>query len=462
MKHLNTHDLFAGIDKHTPFKNDVVVWLGLRAGDYKSISFAYPDSIASTRFGKDTITIAKQYDFLSVEQYTKTRTDSSLDELHPYIGEFLEKFKNNRVHLICYHSTLSLEAILSKFPNINLLNPSAELKNKLDKKSYVRKELKKVGVNIIPGYEDKLNNGSFEFAIQKYGLPFFVQFDDSASGSGSYLIEDSNTFKSLAKNLEGNKAIFMKFIEGKSLNMNIVRTKNFTILSEPSFQIIGDLDCTVRKFGYCGNDFNVQNKLSEEEIKGIKNIALKVGEWVGRQGYRGLFGIDFMSDGKNVYFTEINPRFQGSTALLVDQQLRCGRVPLTLFHLAPYLDGVSIDPYSIEDYNKIKYLDASQILLHNTLGGDCTMTSSLSPGRYLFRNGNLKYLGEGNMLSDVKSTDEIVVAGDIPIEGTKILRDSDEICRIYSHKDVMDKEGRILNSYGKSLVNVISSHLNST
>jgi hypothetical protein len=274
------------------------------------------------------------------------------------------------------------------------------------------------------------------------------------------MVNYEEDYEKILNQNQGKKAVFMKFIEGRNLAMNAVRTNYYTILSDPAFQILGDPLCTNRRFGYCGNDFNIESRISEEEISGMVDIVNKVGDWVGELGFRGLFGIDFVSDGKNVYFAEINPRFTGSTSFLTDQQMEIGKIPLTLFHLVPYLDGITIDENFLSAYNQIKpEIRASQVLLHNTLGRDAILEYSLKPGRYLFQSGNIDYLGPGNFLSDTKSKDEIVVSCDLPLDGTIILNDSDEICRVYTHEPVLDKEGRAMNDYGKSLVNAVSNKL---
>jgi hypothetical protein len=302
-------------------------------------------------------------------------------------------------------------------------------------------------------------NEQFERLARKLEFPFVLQLDDSNSGSGTYLIENFSDFYEVCSKNLGKNAIFSKYVEGKSMNINAVRTRNFVILSEPSLQIIGEKSCTPRRFGYCGNDFNIGSKISEEQLKEIFETTKKIGNWLGSIGYYGIFGIDFIVDDRDVYFTEINPRFQGSTSLLVDRQHECKKIPLSFFHIVPYLDGLSVDERFVHEYNKdIRPLNVSQILLHNLSGEDVTLKSSLLPGRYAFENGNLHYLGKANYLSETKTYDEIVIAGELPVDGTKILKDSDEICRIYSYKEVVDKNGK-LNDYGKNLAKAVYSKL---
>ncbi|MEM4625397.1 MAG: ATP-grasp domain-containing protein [Candidatus Pacearchaeota archaeon] len=457
LSYVNIPELFESIDKHTSFKEDIVVWLGLRASDYNSISFLYPDAIASTRYGKDSINIEKKYKLVSTEKNTKVRTDSDIEELAPYVNELFKSFDNNETYLVCYHSSRFLENLVKNYPNVHILNSPAYLKSLLDKKRYVRKQLQSRDVRIIPGIEGIISADNLDDVAKKFKFPFFVQFDNSASGSGSYKVNNSSDFNDLIHNYKNTKATFMKFIEGKSLNINAVQTNNFTILGEPSLQIIGAPELTSRQFGYCGNDFNISSKISEEELKQIFDITYKVGKWIGELGYRGMFGVDFISNGEEVYFTEINPRFQGSTSLLIDRQNELGKIPLSFFHLVPFLDGLTIEPNLVRDYNEDQSpLNVSQLLLHNTSGRDLILDYSINPGRYLFEDDNLIYQGPAQYLSDTKSYDEILIAGDVPVHGTRVLRDSDEICRIYTYKEVLDKDGKTLNNFAKKLINKIN------
>jgi hypothetical protein len=427
-------ELFTGLDRYTPFRNGVVAWFnfnpryfGLSSRDYKATDIIYPDESVET---------------------------NSSDKPQPHVYEFLSAFESQPVYLVSYCSTEYLEDAVSGFPNVRILNNPARLKDRLDKKSYVRRELQKCGMRLIEGHEARVNENCYKESAGRYGLPFFVQFDDVAGGSGSYLVSDRDDFHKVLESHRGETAVFMRFVEGRSLNMNAVRTDGHTVLSEPSFQIIGDPRCTTRRFGYCGNDFNVGSKLSDEEIQAMRDIASKAGEWLGEQGYRGAFGVDFISCGDGVYFNEINPRFQGSTSLLTRRQIDRGKVPLTFFHFLPYF-GLDASPESARDYNKFNPgLSASQILLYNMLGGDAVVRASPLPGRYKFDGRTLTRVGKEVSLSDIKS-DEIILASDIPFDGTTLLRDADEIGRIYTREEVLDRNGMQLNRYGRNLVEAV-------
>ncbi|HRZ86098.1 MAG TPA: ATP-grasp domain-containing protein [Candidatus Paceibacterota bacterium] len=456
---LNIQELFGSIEKHTSFKDDAVVWLGLRAGDFSLISFIYPDGIASTRYGQESLKLENKYHILSTEKNTKIRTDSDLNELEPEIEEYLKSFGDHPTHLVCYHSTPFLEKAVQKYPNINILNPPARLKFYLDQKTEVRKKLKSRGVKVIPGIEQKFSYKDFDNLALSLGLPFVVSFDNSAAGYGVKLINDVSDFLEIPESNNLRDASFMKYIDGKSMSMSSVRTLDHVIFSEPSIQIIGQKECTKNTFGWCGNDFNISNKISYEEIEKMKDMSKKIGNWLGEIGYYGIYGVDFISDEEEVYFTELNPRFLGTSSLLVDRQTEIGKIPLSFFHLVPFLNGASLNDVDfVNEYNKITHpLNVSQLVLHNLTGKDCIIESSLLPGRYSFEEGRLIYLGPETCLSSTKSYDEIVVTGDVPVDGTKVLRNADELCKILTYNESLDDNCITLNPYIESLVNTVYS-----
>ena len=460
MRNKNFHRFYERIEENPPFKENLVIWIGLRASDNSLIRFMKPEMVISTHHSKDCSFMEERLPVFSSEKDVKMRTDSNLSDLDPYLGEivsFLSSFKEVSSYLVCYHSTPGLEHMVKRHPNIKILNPPAKLKVFLDRKSIVRKELKKRGVRTIPGLEARLSPEVFAYAIQECGLPLVVQFDNSASGNGSYLIEKDTEFHELCMQYPQRLATIMKHIDGKSLNINAVRTRNFVVVSEPSLQIIGQQECTSRRFGYCGNDFNIGSKLSDEQVSDSMNITQTVGNWLGDLEYYGIFGVDLLADSDHVYFVELNPRFQGSTALLTDRQIEMGKIPLSLFHIVPYLDGIAVEPSFIAEYNRFRVpLNVSQILLHNISGRDQQVIRSVTPGRYSIENDFLHYLGPARFLSETRSYDELLIQ-ETPEAGTTLLKESDEICRISTYKDVLAPNGKDLNEYGRELVRKVST-----
>lgn len=106
----------------------------------------------------------------------------------------------------------------------------------------------------------------------------------------------------------------------------------------PSVQLIGIDSCVSRPFGYCGNDFAAIKAFDRTIIDQIEHHTEAIGRWLGRHGYRGSFGVDYLLHEGEVLFTEINPRFQGSTCASAQLSVAAGMPCLYLEHLAAMLD----------------------------------------------------------------------------------------------------------------------------
>jgi hypothetical protein len=105
----------------------------------------------------------------------------------------------------------------------------------------------------------------------------------------------------------------------------------------PSIQLIGIPDCVTRPFGYCGNDYGLAKQLDRPVLDQIESSTTTIGNWLRSYGYRGTFGVDYLVHDGVPLFTEINPRFQGSTHASCQLAIDAGESCLMLEHLAAIL-----------------------------------------------------------------------------------------------------------------------------
>lgn len=109
-------------------------------------------------------------------------------------------------------------------------------------------------------------------------------------------------------------------------------------LRAPSLQLIGIDCCTTREFGYCGNDFAaVFAAIGDAGLDALEHSARKAGEWLHSTGYVGAYGVDALHCDGRIFVTEVNPRFQGCSAVgaAVARRLDVGDVYLD--HLGAFL-----------------------------------------------------------------------------------------------------------------------------
>ncbi|MFM8413391.1 MAG: ATP-grasp domain-containing protein [Planctomycetota bacterium] len=459
---------FETFDRHPALLDRGLGCYSLRMLDWLSGDFLQPhiNVMAMTRYGKEPARVENSFDFFfSSEKASRVRTDSSMDELEPFLEESIRRLHENfpESYVLCYQSSRAVERLAREYPSIRIMNPAAAITEMLNRKSWVRRQLKRLGVPVIPGSEIRLAPGQFPVLAKRHGLPLVVSLDHSAAGCGVHLVHDEADFRALADAHRGAPASVMQFIDGRSLSMAAVRTHEAVLLGEASLQVIGQPGLTNLSFGWCGNDFSGTH-LQEREVEQMRAIQARVGDWLGdlrvgdHHGFRGIFGIDFISDGRNVYFTEINPRFLGTTALMADRQQELGRIPVSFLHMVPFLPELTVDEEFVSEYNdSAEPLDVAQLCLHNVAGEDMVVKAALEPGRYRFDDAGLRFLGPAERLSQTEAYDEIVISGEVPVEGTHLLRQSDEICKVYSYEPVLGSDGRTLTPRARRLVAAIQA-----
>lgn len=457
---------FETIDRNPWLRERGLGCFSLRMLDWLAGDFLGPhiDVMAVTRYGKEPARHERSFDhFLSTEKASRVRTDSGMHELGGFIDEGLRILHETAPHsaVLCYQSSATVEQAASRYPGLRLLNPPATLVAMLNRKTWVRRQMQSIGVPVVPGVELRLAASLVPGLVRRHGLPLVVSLDDSAAGAGVHLVTREAQFLDLVEAHHDAAATVMPFIDGRSLSMAGVVTRHHVLLGDASLQIIGEPSLTDFRFGWCGNDFS-GSLLHEEEVAQMRSVVERVGRWLatlevaGERGFRGIFGIDFIAAGRQIYFTEINPRFLGTTALMADRQRELGRVPVSFLHLVPFLPDVEIDDDFAAAYNAPgRPLDVAQLCLHNVAGADVVVEAAPEPGRYVFADGQLRFLGAADALSQTRSYDEVVISGEVPLEGTRLLRTSDEFCKVFTYEPVLASDGRSLNVRGRQLVEAV-------
>lgn len=147
-----------------------------------------------------------------------------------------------------------------------------------------------------------------------------VQHPLGSGGSKTFLCTKKNSNELKSKlNQDDIYAISTYKADNIPYNIHCVIGKEQIEIFPPSMQELDIID----KIEYIGSfydidlDADVKEKISDYTTK----ICLKLQE----MGYRGVLGIDYIYTENELYFIEINPRFQGSTRqldkILIDNKL---------------------------------------------------------------------------------------------------------------------------------------------
>lgn len=171
-------------------------------------------------------------------------------------------------------------------------------------------------VPILPYWMQQGKDINYNDLLQAFpGIyKFVVQASTSYGGSGTFLLTKENQVQ-ICESLNQDTIYAVSPYKENSVspNIHIVIYDDSVILLPPSLQLIIPDE---HGFSYRGADYPVYNSVSEAADRKLRNYALQIGSTLKNAGYRGICGIDFLVDKTDVFFMEVNARFQSSTFLL--------------------------------------------------------------------------------------------------------------------------------------------------
>ena len=184
-----------------------------------------------------------------------------------------------------------------------------ELLEKLNNKFFTKRFFK----NIVPVLDFEIIKGkniNIYKIKKKYGNCIVLQEKEGSGGENTKIVNLENNDK-FDLNKEYILSSYCK--KNMSINIHLLIGKEKVTLFPPSVQIIKNID---NYMIYVGCDYIKYNEISEEIVKKHKSYSLKIGKELQKMGYRGICGIDSIIYNNEIYFMEINPRFQSSTTIL--------------------------------------------------------------------------------------------------------------------------------------------------
>lgn len=192
-------------------------------------------------------------------------------------------------------------------PNITLLGPDNKVAAKFDDKVEHVNVFKKLGFKVN---HTSVYKNYDELLLKQKDYPFFISAKFSSGGFESsvvYTKEDLDNFYASLRPINKNGP----FIVSKLLR-EIVLAPNSSavVVGENKTNLICITDQLLRGNSYMGNLY--PSKINNLHQKIILEVTIKVGNYLSKQGFRGLFGMDFLITKRGDCFpTDLNPRRQG-------------------------------------------------------------------------------------------------------------------------------------------------------
>src|SRR3989338_3307417 len=263
----------------------------------------------------------------------------------PFIKNLADRLLKKQEQLPIYSFTTSFLKI--KDPRWLILGPSPKISTHYDNKAQHYELFEKLN---LPRNKARIFNDKKELLKKNHTFPGYITASYTSGGNESGVIyskEMLNNFLSRLRPVNTKDrflvaSIFEHIVTMPNVNA-IVTDKNKTSILVISDQIM-------RGTRYLGNVY--PTSISQKHITQIREITTKIGNFLSRKGYRGLFGCDFLINDKDrLVVVDLNPRRQGGY-ICNTLALKAIGVNLTDIELSCVLeDTPSIDL----TYGKIQY-----------------------------------------------------------------------------------------------------------
>jgi len=232
--------------------------------------------------------------------------------------------------IMAYNPKLISECTLPPHVKQICKNPSLLLET-FDNKNQTRRLLK----NVVPMLDYHIIKGQdFDYKkLRNIANDLVVQLPVGSGGSKTYLVNRDNHEQIKSKLIPvEDYSISAYQYNNTSYNIHCMIGKDQIELFTPSKQEL-ELSTIIE---YIGNNFEID--IPNDVKSKLAQYSMAVCKKAQSMGYRGVLGIDYIYANNELYFIEINPRFQGSTRQ-VDGLLKKSKLP------------------SIFDYNHRAFID---------------------------------------------------------------------------------------------------------
>jgi len=280
-------------------------------------------------------------------------------------------------------NTFTTSFFKATWKNVIPIGPKPKLATSLDSKVEQRKLLDTFDLSpegTIVENLDELKN----FLIDKVSKKWFVSTEYSSGGAESSIITEIVDIDRFARKIRerdrDHRFVISEYLEHRDSpnSTGIVLDKDLVFVASVSDQLF--LDDLLRGTEYVGNIYPSQT--TDAVKKQIIEATRALGLCLGRHGYRGFFGCDFVVNDNRVFAVDINPRRQGGLLCntLMFEKLRNKGYPNLL---ALEMDAVLGESNEKSSLNRLENPKTGFIWSHYKIppaGSNPTITREIAEG----------------------------------------------------------------------------------
>jgi len=321
-----------------------------------------------------------------------------------------------------------LDFVFKKASRLQFFQNTCVIQDYFEDKTLLAWKAEEIGIPLpAQAMLSPFSNVSHQKLIQQFPEGYVIQVPHSQHGGGTDFIFSEGDYQKvieekrnmLGKSFDRTTVKITPFLSGPSLNCTGCVVNGTVAVSPPDIQIVGDPRLVTNPAMYIGSDFSRQG-LTSGEREEVFEIIKKIGLWLGSNGYRGNFGVDFLTTVdekfklKEIFVSEINARLVGESQYMADFEAMKDIVPLTFFHLAEYLE-LDVKAEDIDAYNdELPDVEGSAVIIYSKDKGTFRATGGITSGVYRFEGERLIRLRDGWTLSDTQNEDEFVLTNGVP------------------------------------------------
>jgi hypothetical protein len=281
----------------------------------------------------------------------------------------------------------------------DLILPSAALREHLDSKIVTTRLGDEAGAPSVPNVLTRVKSWSEVVeAAERAGLgtDLVLQTPYGDSGKTTFFLAAEADWDKHRDDIVGQDVKIMKRITNRPVAVEAVLTRHGTIVGPFMSELTGFAELTPYRGGWCGNEMFPEVLTGERRAKAT-DLVRRLGDRLGKEGYRGFFEVDVLIDldSDEVYLGELNPRISGASAITNVTAGAYADVPLFLFHLLEFMGvdfQLNVDEIN-ERWSELASSDLwSQMIIKETAKTVELITAAPPTGQYAVdQNGALVF-----------------------------------------------------------------------
>ncbi|OGD62942.1 hypothetical protein A2160_04215 [Candidatus Beckwithbacteria bacterium RBG_13_42_9] len=409
----------------------------------------------------DTEAIRQRCQVISLEKdlncgpLKRHNTSAILHELQ--VQAYLKKLKG--FWALVYRSSGRIEQTLKELSDDLLVNSSLVASPFEDKKEFRRLAVQ-AGLSILPGetiWIDSLDQDKYDMLQRQYGERLVFQLTDYkvGGGIGTVFIDHKNDFREFLefvarRRKRGKKLAWVNvtpLVEGISASITGMITHKGVLAGPLQLQLIDVPEVTAfygRNGVFCGHDWQTQ-RFDIFFQKQAEELVTKLGIFMAKKSYKGIFGLDVVVDEKKgrVIPIECNARYTGAFPAYSMLQTEADEPNFDLFQLAEFM-GIAYD----FDFNQVQHQYrkskvGSQLILHNQTRKWIRINGHLKAGVYEFKQGRLNWLRPGFAMQDIKDKEKEFVLTDGIVNCGQVFKPGERMGRLMFKRSIAQNHHQI-------------------